>query len=228
MLDVMNMFSCDSILHLREDKAEIVEVSVDHTCLIHAEIDLSVFGVYDYDKDEDISFNMKKWNVIIKTLKGEVSIETEGSLVYVKCGKSTYTVTQNYITGVSTRMPNVPFDVSFSISMPDFKRAIDVCSEFAEIVHLKTDEDSFIVYANMNANSSNIVFPIEELKDVEPCMTFASSALVYTQLSNFFKYVKSDTVRISLGTDVPTNYRFTLMDGNLIGDFMVAPIIGDD
>lgn len=227
MLDVMNMFSSDAVLHMYEDRAEIAELSIDRTCMVYAKIDISVFKSFVFETEEIISFNMKKWNVIIKTLKGDVEIETIGNLVHVRCGKSKYTVTQIYFNGVAPKMPHPPYLLCFSVSMPDFKRAVDVCSDFAEIIHLKTDEDSFTIYANENENSSNIVFSADELKEIEPCMTFAHSALMHKNLSNFFKYVKSDTINISLGDTVPMNYRFVMMDGMLVGDFMVAPITGD-
>lgn len=229
LVDIINVYEVDAPIIFTEEEATVKMIDITRTAMIVAKIEKDVFSEYILDDDvEVICLPKDKINSILKTLKGEVTIEANGGWIIISSGKSVFKLHNvNYDEDLLKLDLKLSYDISFDMSAEQFKLAFDTTSLFDQYTVLKFDNKTVSFTSTSDTEgSASIVYAEDELNNV---IGEGSAKSAFS--SSYFKGIiklKPNRFIVSLGESKPIKVIAPLMEGKCKCTAVVAPVILDE
>jgi proliferating cell nuclear antigen len=209
----------------------VVSRAVDpaNVAMVSVELKKDAFDSFSATEAE-VGVDVNRLYDILKMARKEDEVELvidEGSntlKVQFSGLRYTYTLIDPSAIRKEPKVPNLELPARITMKTDDFKKAILAGEKISDHVVLKTDENNF--YIEAEGDTDQIVFSLTKAELVDFVPETARSMFSLDYLKEFVKPIsRSEFVTIHLGTDYPARFEFTIADGRVKVEYLLAPRI---
>lgn len=230
LIDVLNIYDVDAPIVFNKDGAVIKCLDPSRTAMVITAIKKDAFVEYTIDDgvEEIICIPRDKLSTVLKSFKGDVTLETDNGWLVFSSGKTKLKLrNMEYDKAMLQLNLKLEYNISFDMTAEQFKNSFDTTAVFDQYTIIEFN-NKVVTFRSASETDGNVSvgFEEDELKNVTGDGS-AKVAISSSYLKGVLK-LKPNRFIVSIDEAKPIKIIVPLMEGMCRSTIMVAPVILDE
>ncbi len=230
VIDAISQIIDEGAFNITKEGIKVRAMDPPHVAMIMLDLSKQAFDKYEIEKEKTIGLDLERLKTILRRAQPEdiLKIESEEKknlfkLTFEGASRRSFTLHLLDIAESEFKTPNLEFDAFVEIRSEVLKNAINDARIVGDLLVFEVDQDrlSMKSWGDLGEVDIELDKESEGLIDLN-VKEHAKSMFNVDYLQNMMvPSPMTETVKISLGTDLPLELRFEIPNGNIT--YLLAP-----
>ncbi|MFQ6050667.1 MAG: proliferating cell nuclear antigen (pcna) [Candidatus Hydrothermarchaeota archaeon] len=230
VIDAISQIIDEGAFHITEEGIKVRAMDPPHVAMIMLDLHKEAFDKYEIDEERVIGLDLERLKTILRRAQPEDLLKIESdekknlfTLTFEGASRRSFTLPLLDMPESEFKVPNLEFDAFVEIRSEVLKNAINDARIVGDLLVFEVDSEKLSMrsWGDLGELDIELDRESEGLIDLDVKKN-AKSMFNVDYLQNMMVPVPTtDTVKLSLGTDLPLELRFDIPNGNIT--YLLAP-----